>query len=81
VNWYYSNQEQLQQVEMAVLEDQVVDHVLEKAAVEPVKATYPDVVSGKAIPAAESEPQADSDGAEAEEAHAHSEQTNSEQNS
>jgi trigger factor len=49
VNWYYSNQEQLQQIEMAVLEDQVVDYVLEKATVESVASTYQDVISGKAI--------------------------------
>ena len=50
VNWYYSNQEQLQQVEMTVLEDQVVDYVLEKAQVEPVPSNYQDVVTGKAVP-------------------------------
>ena len=33
VNWYYSNQEQLQQVESAVMEDQVVDLILEQANV------------------------------------------------
>jgi len=33
VNWYYSNKEQLSQVEGAVLEDQVVDLVLAKARV------------------------------------------------
>ena len=49
VNWYYSNQEQLQQVEMSVLEEQVVDYVLEKAAVESVTSSYQDVISGKAI--------------------------------
>ena len=50
VNWYYSNQEQLQQVEMAVLEEQVVDHVLALAQVEVVLSSYQDVVSGKAVP-------------------------------
>jgi trigger factor len=49
VNWYYSNQEQLQQIEMGVLEDQVVDHVLAKAQVEPVPASYQDVIAGKAV--------------------------------
>jgi len=29
VNYYYSNQEQLQQIQMAVIEDQVIDHILE----------------------------------------------------
>ncbi len=53
INWYYSNQEQLQQIEMAVLEDQVVDHVLERAQVEALASSYPDVVSGKAVPTEE----------------------------
>lgn len=50
VNWYYSNQEQLQQVEMAVLEEQVVEHVLDAAQVEVVASSYQDIVSGKAVP-------------------------------
>lgn len=61
VNWYYSNQEQLQQIEMAVLEDEVVSHVLEKAQVEVVASSYQDVVSGKAVP----EPEEDADSAAA----------------
>ncbi len=56
VNWYYSNQEQLQQIEMAVLEEQVVDYVLEKATVERVASTYQDVISGKAIESEEQTP-------------------------
>lgn len=49
VSYYYSNPEQLQQIEMAVLEDQVVDHILEKAAVEIVSASYQDALSGAAV--------------------------------
>ena len=49
VNWYYGNHEQLQQIEMAVLEDQVVDYVVQQAAVETVPSNYQDVMSGKAI--------------------------------
>lgn len=49
VNYYYSNPEQLQQIEMAVLEDQVVDHILEQAAVETVSTTYQDALTGAAI--------------------------------
>jgi trigger factor len=49
VNYYYSNPEQLQQIQMAVLEDQVVDHILEKASVETVPASYQDVISGAAV--------------------------------
>lgn len=54
INWYYSNQEQLQQIEMAVLEDQVVDYVADQASVETVPSNYRDVISGKAL-----EPEAD----------------------
>ncbi|TNF86222.1 MAG: trigger factor [Gammaproteobacteria bacterium] len=49
VSYYYSNPEQLQQIEMAVLEDQVVDHILEQAAVEVVSTTYQDALTGAAI--------------------------------
>ncbi len=52
-NWYYSNHEQLHQIEMAVLEDEVVDHVLQQARVEVVPSTYKDVVAGKAVPVEE----------------------------
>jgi trigger factor len=50
INWYYGNPEQLQQIEMAVLEEQVVDHVLAKAKVESVPSSYQDIVAGKALP-------------------------------
>ncbi len=52
-NWYYSNHEQLHQIEMAVLEDAVVDHVLQQAQVEVVPSSYKDVVAGKAVPVEE----------------------------
>jgi trigger factor len=51
VRYYYSNPEQLQQIEMAVLEDQVVDHILEQAEVEVVSSTYTEVISGQAVAA------------------------------
>ncbi len=51
VNYYYSNQEQLQQIQMAVIEDQVIDHILESAKIDPIEATYESVVAGTAIPA------------------------------
>lgn len=44
VNYYYSNRELLAGVESAVLEDQVVDHILEKAKVEEVKSDYEEVI-------------------------------------
>jgi len=55
IGYYYSNPEQLQQIEMAVLEDQVVDHILEQAAVELVTATYTEIISGTAVASSEPE--------------------------
>jgi len=50
VSYYYANPEQLQQIEMAVLEDQVVDRVLEQVQVVEVEASYSDIIGGKAVP-------------------------------
>ncbi|MFP6817337.1 MAG: trigger factor [Pseudomonadales bacterium] len=50
VNYYFSNAEPLQQIEMAVLEDQVVDYILEQSSVEVLPSNYTDIISGKAIP-------------------------------
>lgn len=44
VNWYYANQEQIQQVEAVVLEDQVVDYVLGKSQVSDKPASYEEVL-------------------------------------
>jgi trigger factor len=44
VNWYYGNQEQLQQIESVVLEDQVVEHILQQVQVTDVPAKYEDVL-------------------------------------
>jgi len=60
VSYYYGNPEQLQQIEMAVLEDQVVEHILERATVEVVPTTYKDLISGTAIA-----PETDGDEADA----------------
>ena len=49
IEWYRSNPEQMGNIEMAVLEDQVVDHIMSAAAVEEVVATYADVISGAAV--------------------------------
>ncbi len=49
VRYYHSNPEQLQQIEMAVLEDQVVEHILAQAQVTVVPASYQDVISGAAL--------------------------------
>jgi trigger factor len=61
VNYYYSNPEQLQQIEMAVLEDQVVDHILERSTVSVVSSSYSDVISGAAIAADEETTEAETD--------------------
>ena len=63
INYYYSNAEQLQQIEMAVLEDQVVEHILQEATVESLPSSYADIISGKAIPEPEPEPESVTDDA------------------
>jgi trigger factor len=64
VNWYYSNHEQLQQIEMAVLEEQVVDYVLDAATVESVPSNYEDVIAGKAVEPEDAEATEDAEVAE-----------------
>ncbi len=59
VNWYYSNEEQLHQIEMAVLEDQVVEYILEQAEVDVLQSTYADIIAGKSMPR---DPEATGDG-------------------
>ena len=49
IEWYRSNPEQMSNIEMSVLEDQVVDHILSAANSEEVLASYADVISGIAI--------------------------------
>jgi len=44
VNYYYNNPQLLAGVESAVLEDQVVDYILDKAEVSDVEANYDDVI-------------------------------------
>jgi trigger factor len=57
IEWYRSNPEQMGNIEMSVLEDQVVDHIMASAEVEEVVASYSEVISGAAIapPAIEGE--------------------------
>jgi trigger factor len=45
INWYYSNQEQLQSIESMVMEDQVVDKLLENANVTDEQCTYQEALS------------------------------------
>ncbi|MGI9325156.1 MAG: trigger factor [Pseudomonadales bacterium] len=66
VNYYYSNPEQLSRIEMAVVEDQVVDWLLENGQVEAVSASYQDVLESKAVAQAESDAEDDADSVEEE---------------
>ena len=50
VNYYYSNQEQMQQVESVVLEDQVVEALLEKATVTEKAVSYKDAIKPEEAP-------------------------------
>ena len=54
-NWIYGDEDQLQRVELGVLEDQLVEHILSLASVESVPASYKDVVTGHSIPELPSE--------------------------
>ena len=45
VNWYYSNQERLQEIESAVLEDQVVEWILERADVSESQTTFDEILN------------------------------------
>ncbi len=45
INWYYANQEQLANVESKVLEDQLVERLLEKAAIAEMPCTYQEAIS------------------------------------
>jgi len=51
INYYYSNADQLRQIEMTVLEDKVIDHVVAQAVVEIVPSNYADIIAGTAIEA------------------------------
>ena len=60
IEWYRSNPEQMQNIEMGVLEDQVVDHIMNLAQVEELDSSYEDIISGRAIPTPEPEEQEES---------------------
>ena len=49
-NAIYADEEQLATIEAAVLEEQVVEHILARARVEEVPTSYVDVMSGRALP-------------------------------
>ena len=59
VKYYYSNQQQLAQVQNVILEEQVVDQVLESARVTDVAMSYDDAI--KPPPAPEIEPESASE--------------------
>ena len=44
VNYYYSNEEQLNQIQNMVLEEQVVENVIEKATVSEVVLPYEEAI-------------------------------------
>jgi trigger factor len=48
INWYYSNKEQLDAVESAVLEDQVFEVIFEQAKLKEVKVSYEELTRPKA---------------------------------
>lgn len=60
----YADEDQLAAIEAAVLEEQVIDHILALAQVEEVPASYADVMDGRALPPEPDRPQprADDDG-------------------
>ena len=55
IGWYRGNPEQMQNLEMGVLEDQVVDHIISNAVIEEVTADYDSVISGAAIAPSEAQ--------------------------
>lgn len=44
VSWYYGNDQQLDQVKNAVLQEQMIDRILESASVTEVQSSYDDVI-------------------------------------
>jgi trigger factor len=48
ISWYYGNREQLASVEAVVLEDQVIDLILERAAVTELRCTYEEALRADA---------------------------------
>jgi trigger factor len=56
INWYYGNREQLASVEAVVLEDQVIDTILERAAVTEVPCSYEEALRADPPQASASQP-------------------------
>lgn len=55
IRYYRSNQEELRQIELAVIEDQAIELVLGQATLEDLPASYADVMADKVLPAVENE--------------------------
>lgn len=55
IDWYYSNDEMLNQIKSLVLEDQVVDHLLSSAKVTEVAVAYEDAIKPAEQQAADAE--------------------------
>ena len=55
INYYYGNQQQLQEVQSMVLEETVVDNLLTEATVNDKECSYEDVMTPEAPPEAEEE--------------------------
>jgi trigger factor len=53
INYYYGNQQQLQEVQSMVLEETVVDNLLAEATVNDKECSYEDVMTPEAPPEAE----------------------------
>lgn len=52
ISWYYSNKEQLAQVEAMALEEAVIDHILSKAQVTETACSYEEALKPSTAPAA-----------------------------
>jgi trigger factor len=64
ISYYRSNPEQLQNIEMGVLEEQVIDHILSSAQVETVESSYDEILSGQAVVDPDAETESDEEQAE-----------------
>lgn len=66
IAYYRSNPEEMQNIEIGVLEEQVVDHILSCAAVEVIESSYDKILSGQAVidPSAEETPATEDKAAE-----------------
>ena len=60
-NAIYADEEQLATIEAAVLEEQVVEHILARAQVDEVPTSYADVMNGRALPEEPEEPASDTE--------------------